>query len=530
MATTYDPTTADVGEVVKVPRGKLVIDPNVRQSVPDDKSFVSSIRVNGFEQYPVGWRDEDTDEVHITVGQRRTSAALEIGWEVVPIVIKPRVAAEGDRAEELRILTQLRENEQRAELTSHETSAAYQQLALFGVSEEQIARKTNSPRARVQTALKVASSVSASSAAEAHSLTLDQAAIIAEFDGDDDASKKLNEAATEDPAQLEHVAQRIREDRADQEVIDRLSDEVRADGGIVITNWAEKDEHAPRAEHLSYLSRADDPDRAPLTIEDLGDLENVAGWIRPGNRGDANRGFHIDWYVNGWKAQGLVSRYGSANTPVTEEEKDAERERKRAKREAKKAFAAATIVRREWISSTLLGRSARHNESHQAWIGGAILGALGHLSTGSDATRELAFELLGNEAKYDTAYAADTESGESWVSPQRRHASRVLTVDRASRVALAAAVAQTEAVVGNDKGDDFGRDARTSRYLRQLRDWGYVLSEVERDIVTAADERIDASLTADIAEHVDADDVVVDDEVGVDAAAGEGVESAEVSA
>jgi len=505
MATTYDPTTADVGEVVKVPRGKLVIDPNVRQSVPDDKSFVSSIRVNGFEQYPVGWRDEDTGEIHITVGQRRTSAALEIGWEVVPIVIKPRVAAEGDRAEELRILTQLRENEQRAELTSHETAAAYQQLALFGVSEDQIARKTNSPRARVQTALKVASSVSASSAAEAHSLTLDQAAVIAEFDGDDEASAKLNEAATEDPEQLEHVAQRIREDRADQEVIDRLVEDIRAAGATPLTDWHEYNEHASRSEHISYLCRADDPDRAPLTADDLGGLENVFGWVRQGNRGDADRGFQIDWYVNGWKAQGLAQRYSAASAPVTEEEKEAERERKRAKREAKKAFAAATVVRREWIRSNLLGRGARHTEAHQAWIAGALLEGLGHLSAGRDRTRELAFELLGHE-NTDQTYGGDVESGESWVSPERRHASRVITVERASRVALAAAVAQTEAVVGNEKGDDFGRDVRTSRYLRQLRDWGYVLSDVERAIVTAADERIEAAL---------ADDSSIDDETDV---------------
>lgn len=503
MATTYDPMTADVGEVVKVPRGQLIIDPNVRQSVPDDKSFVSSIRVNGFEQYPVGWRDDD-DQVHITVGQRRTSAALEIGWAVVPIIVKPRVAAEGDRAEELRILTQLRENEQRTALTSHETSAAYQQLSLFGVSDDQIARKTNSSKQKVTQALRVAGSKAATDIAEAQSLTLDQAAIIAEFDDDDEATSKLSAVAAEDPEQIEHLAQRIREDRADQEVIDRLTEEVRAAGATPITNWAEKGELAPRAEYINHLSRADDTDRVPLALDDLADLENLFGWIRPGHRSDADRGYIIEWYVNNWKAQGLTSRFSSASAPVTEEEKEAERERKRAKREAKKAFEAATVVRREWIRSALLGRGARHTEAHQAWIAGALLEALGHLTAGRDATRELAFELLGHE-NTDTEYAGDVESGESWISPARRHASRAITVERASRVALATAVAQTEAVVGNAKGDAFGQDARASRYLRQLRDWGYVLSDVERAIVTAADERIEAALEADKVEGADTD-------------------------
>ena len=124
MAITYDPTTADPGRMEKVPAEHVVIDLNVRQDVRLDKSFISSVRVQGFIQPPVGFTDENA-HVHVTVGQRRVSAALEIGWPVIPILIKPKAAAEADRADELRILTQIAENEQRASLTPAELAAGY---------------------------------------------------------------------------------------------------------------------------------------------------------------------------------------------------------------------------------------------------------------------------------------------------------------------------------------------------------------------------------------------------------------------
>ncbi|WP_156759533.1 ParB/RepB/Spo0J family partition protein [Microbacterium karelineae] len=493
MAITYDPEAADIGELVKIPATDLVIDPNVRKDIRLDKSFVSSIRQYGFEQHPVGWRDDD-GQVHITMGQRRVSAALEIGWALVPVVVKPKAAAEGDRAEELRILTQLRENEQRAPLSTSETSEAYQQLALFGVTEDQIARKTNSPRQKVTTALAVASSEPATRAAAAYTLTLDQAAIIAGFDGDDDAVTQLTEQAEKDPDQLVHLAARIREDRADQEVIDRLKGEITAAGRTPLTAWYEKEDLAPRAEMYMHLCRADDPDRKQLEESDLDGLEEVFGWIRQGHRADADRGYRIDWYVGSWKKQGLAQRYNSGSTPVavTDEEKEAERERKRAKREAKKAMIAATIVRRDWIADTLLARGQKYKDTHLTFIAGAFFGALGHLHSNEYASQELARNLLGDAGPTDLAWSTDAESGEL-VSEQARFATALLTLDSGTRVALAVAIARTEAVVGNEKGDAFGQDARASRYLRTLAGWGYPLADVEKAIVTAADARVEAA-------------------------------------
>lgn len=506
MATTYDPTTADAGALVAVPREKLVIDPNVRTSIGLDKSFISSIRQYGIHQPPVGWRDED-GLVHITMGQRRTSAALEIGHPVVHVIVKPRDTAEGDAADERRIITQLAENEQRLSLNAGETAAAYQQLALFGLTEERIARKTNAPKSKVASAIKVASSPAAASAAEAHSLTLDQAALIAEFDDDEDDRRLLEEQATEDPEQLEHVAARIREERLDREVVDRIAKELTDIGVQPVRDWADM---PAGVEYWNRLGRLVDGEKMPLDLEELkdGTVQSVVGYIRSGYRGDADRGWSVQWYVSDWKAQGLVLRYGteSPSAEQTEEEKEAKKVAAREKRETRKEMRAATLVRREWIRTTLLSTRTRFNETHLAWIAGSILEARGHLTASDTVTFDLVYEMLGHEmSESDRAgWTTDPETGE-WTSPHAMHAARVIRVDRATRVALAAAIARTEGVVGNEKHPKFGEYAGAAIYLGQLRDWGYALSAVERAIVEAADarreaeaERVAATAAADV--------------------------------
>ncbi|WP_105567149.1 ParB/RepB/Spo0J family partition protein [Microbacterium halophytorum] len=501
MATTYDPHTAP-GELVTVESDKLVIDPNVRRDINLDKSFISSIRQYGIHQPPVGWRD-DEGLVHITMGQRRTSAALEIGHDVVHVIVKPRSAAEGDRAEELRIISQLAENEQRSELSTAETAAAYKQLALFHMSAgdinvERVARKTNRSRKTIETALAVAGSEAATSAASEFSLTLDQAALLAEFDGDQEAQDRLAETATTNPDQLPHVAQRLRDDRADAAVVARLIDDARAAGYTPVTAWQDMpDSVAP----VHRLYPADDEEKRPIGDEpDLAGATNVHAFIVKGYSADGapeDRGHRVDLYVDGWKAQGFLDRWGNlGNRPQTDEDKEAIKEERRAKREAKKAMIAATAVRREWLRDTLLARGAKYDDTHRRYIAGDMLRAAGHLH--GHNTEKVTLELLSLDPEnYVGNYRIDRMTGRELV----RGASLAFESDLEhvdpTRIALAAAVAASESVVGNEKADDFGRDPRTSRYLARLRDWGYTLSDVEQAIVSAAEERVAAAVDTD---------------------------------
>ena len=486
MATTYDPLTAPTGELIAVPAENLVIDPNVRRTIDRDASFVSSIRQYGILQPPVGWQDDD-GLVHITMGQRRTSAALEIGHPVVHVFVKPQRAAraDGDAADVDRIVGQLAENDHRTELGTADRAAAYKQLALFGLTEERIARKTNTPKATVATALKIAESKTALSNAEAHSLDLAQAALIAEFDDDAEAQAALEQQAAEDPDQLAHLAQRFREDRLDAEVRARLEARVREVGELATS-------YPSNLTAIDYLYReGEDGERTFLTEDDLPNLDGVVGWIRKGYSGDADRGHHIIWYLRDPELQGILGgRTRTGAIEETEEEKEAKKAEAKIKRQAKKDFRAATVVRREWIRANLLHRNARLNESHFAWIAGALLNAVGHFSRGYTETAQLAFDLLGHSGG-NGSLAGHVAETDSYETGEAHHARRVIRVDRAQRVALAAAIAHTEAAIGNDKWPEFGQDPRAGIYLAQLRDWGYPLAPVERAVVEAMEARIE---------------------------------------
>lgn len=482
MATTYDPTTADPGQIEKIPAAAVVIDPNVRTSVGVDKSFVSSIRVLGFQQHPVGYRGEDGN-VHITVGQRRISAALEIGWPVIPIVIKPKRDAENDRAEELRLLEQIAENEQRLPLTPAELANGYKKLALLGVSEDQIARKTNTGKGNVKTALTVSDSEAALAAAASHPITLEQAAVIAEFDGDDRAIAELNEVAATNPAQLDHAAEQIRNRRLDDEAIASLRAKAEKAGAEVVDSFSSCGAH-----EIRELWRADDDTKTRLTLPDV-QLAGYTGFvaiIRRYGWGAAlgkNRGYDIVWGLKDWKAQGLTT-YGD-RAPLTDAEKDARRQ----KRIDKAEMIAATEVRRRWIRDDLLNASRKHlPDDSIAWIARELWKLPGTLrpSYGNSDTLALT-ELLGIEPDNSTGVAHDPITG-TYVSGTDQKALTLLTTDKNPlRIALAMAIARTEDVVGNPKGDAFGQDPRAATYLEQLQAWGYVLAPVEERMVAAAE-------------------------------------------
>lgn len=446
------------------------IDTNVRRNVVVDKSFVSSIRNYGILQPPVGWRD-DAGKVHVTIGQRRTLAARELGIDPLPIIIKSQ-----QDAEQARIVAQLAENEQRRALDTADTAHAYAQLQFeFGVTTEQIARKTNSPKAKVQTALAVSQSAAASTAAASHPITLEQAAIYAEFDDNEDAIARLDAAASENPAQLEHVAQRLRDEQLDREARATLQEQIIAAGAEFIETYEAWT--SVGAETIQYLWRADDDSRTRITTDDLDQFSNVVGRIQSGWRGDANRGFEIVWGIRDWKAQGLATHSGSSSAaggPLTDEQK-AERKQKRID---KAEMRAATIVRRQWLNA-LVAESTPAFISNDAllWITHASVATRHALGYGQyrDKARTLLTEWLGMDETTNVGYLRDAI--DTHLANNPRHAARVL---------LGYAIAVVEAVVGDEKHPWFGQGVDFAPYLEQLAAWGYTLADVEQRIVSNA--------------------------------------------
>lgn len=473
MATTYDPTTANPGQIEKVPAASIVIDPNVRKDVRLDKSFVSSIRVYGFQQHPVGYRDGD--QVHITVGQRRTSAALEIGWPVIPIVVKPKAAAEGDRAEELRILSQLAENEQRESLSPAERVAGYKQLSLLGVTDEQIARKTNAPKQQVDTALAVAGSEVASTVLQSRPITLEQAAVFVEFADDKSAVDRLTEIVESRPEQLEHTAARIRQDKM-------IAGKVAAQAAILeLAGWTI--EHADRdyniqtpkgAVEIGSLFRADDKKQTRLDVNTAAEYSGRIAVVFPRSYGDH---VGVRYFIRGYDKQNLAIASGSTNKgPLSDEEKD----RRRQKRTDRADMTAATLVRREWIQAFI--NSKPKPADVNPWIAHVLLetdNGLGYRSSDTETkSRALTADWLG----LPTGEAKDRFGNDY----RLRRVLEQYIIDRpadTARVTLAYSIACVETIAGDPKHSYFGDGHQLGPYLNALADWGYTLADVERRIV-----------------------------------------------
>jgi ParB family chromosome partitioning protein len=200
-------------ELVHVDPATLVVSANVRADAGLDKQFVASVKDQGVLVPIVARRGED-GQLHVQLGQRRTLAAVEAGRPLVPVYVVD-IPDDGKAGEVVRIVRQIIENDHRQGLRDADRVHAHQQLALLGLSAGQIARRTRAGVRRVKASLAVAGSELVAAAMDRFDLTLAQAEVLAEFDDDPEAVKALTVTARQDPDQFGHVAQRLRDDRAE---------------------------------------------------------------------------------------------------------------------------------------------------------------------------------------------------------------------------------------------------------------------------------------------------------------------------
>jgi ParB family chromosome partitioning protein len=169
-------------------------------------------------------------QLRVRTGHRRAIGCMRAGVSVLGFV----AGAEGDeRADRrARLIEQWNENHHREPMTVGDETAVV--LALFDeeqMTEAAIAKATGLPRPQVAASLAVARSQVAVRAAEQWDfLTLEQAAIFAEFEGDEEACTALYHAAKDSPSQFAHVAARLRATRAEREAKAAFTAEVEAQG------------------------------------------------------------------------------------------------------------------------------------------------------------------------------------------------------------------------------------------------------------------------------------------------------------
>jgi ParB family chromosome partitioning protein len=423
----------------------LIVDINVRKDAALTADFIASIKEHGVMEPVIAHRKEDGN-VHVLMGQRRTLGAVEAKRDLIPVMI----VSSPEEAE--RIFTQVVENIQRTELTAADEAEAYHQLSLIGVSAGSIAKKTGRAKTIVEGALKAKAS-DAGAAALGKGLTIEEALIMAEFEGDEDATEELESVIRDEPDQLFHVAQQLRDERESAAALAALIAELEAAGTTIVEGpgYGEENDNL----RVTSLNRADG-ERA---------TEEDANAVYIGT--DRTGGHSTTAVVAGWKELGFTPRHSylsssSANKgPMTDEQK-AERKTLIANN---KAMESATTVRREFVKGLLARKQAP-----KGWQYFTVHAITHHSETASGYEGKVAADMIGAKVEESNAWA--------W-NPLREHVAKTTTRPEFSLIALVCA--GYEKTIAKDSWRSPGQTHRD--YLNQLVTWGYTPSEVEQIIL-----------------------------------------------
>ncbi|MEF2977667.1 ParB/RepB/Spo0J family partition protein [Subtercola sp. YIM 133946] len=299
------------------------LDPNIRTNPVLPHEFVDSIRAEGVREPVLARRGED-GITYVYDGQRRLLAARQAGLTSMLAVFG---IADTTGTESGRILDQLR-TFARAELTLTDRIAAYEQLALNGISVEKIAKSAGTDKATVTGALSIGQSTAATQYAGYGTVSFDRLLLIAEFDGDEDAIAAITDCDDED---LNFVAQECRDETARQARQIEVVTALEADGLTVVTKW----DYSTMA-HLSRLTDAadDDTERPSLDAEAHTGCEGHAVFVTVNGLGEDDTetvplctkpDLHQPIY-RGYRQQ------VTAPIELSEEEADAQAEAKRVER------------------------------------------------------------------------------------------------------------------------------------------------------------------------------------------------------
>jgi ParB family chromosome partitioning protein len=285
-STADDPANQDeeYQKIIFVPPTELKIGPNVRtENAEPDPDQVRSFKKHGVQAPIRAYRDEAGDLV-VTRGQVRTLGAIEAGLETVPVWLQPPPVGDEKAATIDRIRDQLDENDLRKPMARGDRYRAHRQVALFGLSPTAIARRLGRSKRVIEDSLRVGESELAAKAADEYDLTLDQAAVIAEFEdyGDIETAKQLIITAVEHPNNFATCAQRKRDERAEAERVEQAraacTEQLTAAGVLIlddsIPDWTGD------ARSLDRLRPT--PTHAPgteLTAEDHACCPGHAAWI-----------------------------------------------------------------------------------------------------------------------------------------------------------------------------------------------------------------------------------------------------------
>ena len=332
---------------------------NVRTELDLSAEFCASVAETGV-RIPLLVTHADGDGGYRVIeGHRRLAAALKTGLPEVPCFVGPSRA--DDQAGQYLDMVVANSGRQRRNFTPAEEVAALFAAHEAGATRTRIRRATGRRAEEIKTALQagqMSPDTREQMAEVASQLTLDQLAIIAEFDADQDAVAKVVEAIRHGYT-AEYVAERIRQDRAEAAEHDRLRAELEAAGTPVTSDLPDG---AARINGLEH----DDGD---LTAETHGTCPGRGVHFPDWNRLHAVH-YCTDPAAHGHTIRGLLIRSAAADAdtvtsdarpgPPADEPPDPGR---RLIIEGNKAWKAASEVRKRWLATVLFARRAAPRET-----------------------------------------------------------------------------------------------------------------------------------------------------------------------
>jgi ParB family transcriptional regulator, chromosome partitioning protein len=478
-------------------------------------------------------------QLRVRTGHRRTIGCLRAGVSVLGFIAGDEGDERADRR--ARLIEQWSENHHREDMTVRDDNAVL--LALFDeeeMTEAAIATALGLPRPRVAASLAVARSEVATKAAEEYEIDLLQAAMIAEFDDDDDAVAELLETAERWPAQLGQTAERLRQTADERRERIAYAATLEARGYQV---WSEAS--VPWTRNLRWLRDGEGAEITPEAHEtcpgkaaaiaydwewaagaeaayrqahELADDDEIGEFGSDAEMAEA--GFRPCWQISAYMCAN-PDEYGHRNVNQVDRDaaggpadqvaaqikaEDAARVKRRQVIAGNKQWRAATTQRQEFLRTV----AARKTPPARAltWVLAAVGGCDWDLINALQKSNSLAGELLGIEVGHgrDRIPEMITQANDK----------------RATVIALTVFLASREIPATDEhvwRMDDWASSAQrktAAPYLAFLRDeLGYALSPIEAAV--AAGEQFDP-LTAD-AEAAGQDGLSAQDPEGQDQAA-----------
>lgn len=482
----------------------LVLEKNVRTN-PVYAHLVPSIQENGIYAPLLGYWNAEGG-VTITDGQRRLLAAREIGLSEVPVLVRPHLTDDEAARNADRLLEQLITTKDRDDLTEVEYMRGVQELFDSKVFKHaEVSKRIGLSNKEATTIKKLGKSPAAMAAMEDRQLSMADALIVAEFEGNDTALERLNNA---NPDQLPHVAARIKREQKEAAEYAAAAATYADQGFTILTPEFYQREHPEYVSSGKLTTAEGEPideaahivaqaaqwavrlgkrhayvhiDTGALVDTDL--VDEDADEDEPAADGHVHAKL-VNWqetwyptyYTKEAQALGLQKPEATAGaTGVDEAEAKArETEERRKTVELNKHGLAAQDVRREWVAGLLSRRTAP--KGSVVFIGAQLAKHRDLLNRNKAA--DTAAELFGQtDAAAVTAQAAELdESGDS----------------RATMLLLGQVLGALEALTpksawsakpGTWTYQPHGRD-----YLTFIAAQGYKLSDVERVVTGDLDQ------------------------------------------